>query len=264
MNEHSLYPLIVERRGAVCWITLNREAARNALSVALMAALEDELHHARADRDVRALVLMGRGEQAFCAGADLKERRTMDRAQVIAFLDAFGRINTLLETAPFPTFAAINGAALGGGLELALACHFRIAVAGAKLGLPEVSLGIIPGAGGTQRLTRIVGYAQALQLILFAQTFSADEALNRGLVHAVVPDTQALVTETERWSQHFEKSAPIAVRSALLAIREGLSQTVDAGLALEHAAYLQTLDSADRLEALQAFAEKRTPHFRGL
>ena len=159
--------------------------------------------------------------------------------------------------------AALNGAALGGGLELALACDLRVAAAHAVLGLPETSLGIIPGAGGTQRLPRLVGYARALELILLGQRLSAEEALALGLVNRVTPAGTAVLDDTLAWLAPLLEGSPIAMRAALEAVRAATTLPLDAGLDAERRAYEACLTSDDRREALRAFAEKRPPVFRG-
>ncbi len=254
--------LIVDKvEGAEVW-TLSRPQARNALSIALMQRLHDELVRVRATTDVRALILTGEGAQAFCAGADLKERADMSHAQVIAFLDSFRAVNQGFEQLPFPAIAAINGIAVGGGLELALACHFRLAVSGVKLGLPEVSLAILPGAGGTQRLAREIGFARAKEMVLLSRLIDAEQALLWGLVHRVVGDAGVLKQAAIDFAKPFIEGPALAVAAALEALRAGHA-TLDDGLDAERAAYLRTLSSVDRVEALSAFKEKRKPQYKG-
>jgi enoyl-CoA hydratase/carnithine racemase len=168
-----------------------------------------------------------------------------------------------LETISAPTLAAINGVALGGGLELALLCDFRIAAAHAVVGLPETSLGVIPGAGGTQRLPRLLGEARAKELILRATRLTAPEALILGLVNQVMPKSDQFLLEVINWADPILNGAPIAIRAALKAIRGATSTEIAAGLELERAAYEECLASEDRLEALAAFSEKRKPVFKG-
>jgi enoyl-CoA hydratase/carnithine racemase len=168
-----------------------------------------------------------------------------------------------LETIDVPTVAAINGAALGGGLELALLCDLRIAAQHAVLGLPEVSLGVIPGAGGTQRLPKLLGEARAKELILRAARLSAPEALILGLVNQVMPKSEQFLLEVINWAEPILNGAPLAIRAALRAMRGASTRELTQGLALERAAYEQCLNSEDRREALAAFAEKRKPVFTG-
>ena len=169
----------------------------------------------------------------------------------------------VLDRSPKPVVAAINGVALGGGLELAMVCDLRVAVASAKLGLPETSLGIIPGAGGTQRLARLVGEGRAIEMICLGRRLSAEEALAWGLVNRVVPDEADLLDEVVAWLEPIAEGAPIAQAAALQAIRASFDVPLDRGLELESVYYDQTLRSNDRLEALAAFAEKRKPAFKG-
>ena len=168
-----------------------------------------------------------------------------------------------LDRSPKPVVAAINGAALGGGLELALCCDLRVAAAHAQLGLPETSLGIIPGAGGTQRLPRLVGEARAKEMILLARRLTADEALAWGLVNRVTPTGKSVVDDAIEWMRPIAEGAPIAQAAALEAIDRALDATLEQGLELEKVSYDKTLVSQDRREALAAFAEKRKPRFQG-
>jgi enoyl-CoA hydratase/carnithine racemase len=208
------------------------------------------------------VVITGAGDKAFCAGADLKERARMSAAEVHGFHRGLREALGAIEAAPQPVIAAINGAALGGGLELALACDLRVAAEAAQLGLPEVSLGIIPGAGGTQRLARLVGVGRAKDLVLTARRIGAAEALAMGLVTRVAPagrlldDALALAAEVAR-------NAPISLRQAKRAIDGGLHLPLEEALDLENRLYQDCLGTKDRVEALRAFAEKRPPVFTG-
>ena len=255
-------PVVVRVEGGIAHLTLNRPPARNALSKALVAAGRAALQALAEDDGVRCLIVTGAGGQAFCAGADLKERLTMSLEQTRAFLEALNEFCQALASFRAPTIAAINGAAFGGGLELALACDIRLAAAGAVIGLPEVKLGIIPGAGGTQRLARACGLAVAKSLILTGRRVSAAEALHLNLVSAVVPEG-LLLGEAERWAAEIAQSGPLAVAQAKLAIDEGYGQGLELGLAIEQRHYEVVLTSEDRAEGLKAFAEKRAPKFQG-
>ena len=207
-------------------------------------------------------MLTGAGERAFCAGADLKERLGMSEEQVLELLALYRTELGWLLDAPMPTLAAINGTALGGGLELALACDFRIARQGVQLGLPETSLGIIPGAGGTQRLPRIVGEAKAKELILLGRRIDAAEALALNLVHRVCPPDEDFQSYVSSFLAPIAEGAPIAQRAALRALRAA-ELPLAQGLAAELRAYEECLRSEDRREALLAFQEKRPPRFTG-
>jgi methylglutaconyl-CoA hydratase len=252
-----------ERRGRVVVVTLDRPERMNALSRSLVARFGEIGREVAALEDVQLVVVTGAGDKAFCAGADLKERAGMTAEEVRALLVAYETELGWLETIAVPTLAAINGAALGGGLELALLCDLRIASHHAVLGLPETSLGVIPGAGGTQRLPRLLGEARAKELILRAARLSAPEALILGLVNQVLPKSDEFLREVLSWADPILNGAPLAIRAALKAMRGASERDLREGLALERAAYEQCLGSEDRVEALTAFAEKRKPIFRG-
>jgi len=252
----------VERHGAVEVWTIQGEARRNSLTMGLLEEGAAHLARAAADRALRTVVLTGAGGKAFCAGADLKERATMSDAQVAGFHRAVRAFMDGLETLPQPVVAALNGVALGGGLELALACDLRLAAQGVEVGLPEVGLGIIPGAGGTQRLPRLLGVARAKELILTARRVTAAEALAMGLVSAVVPPDR-LLEEALALAGRVACNAPISLRQAKRAIDGGLHLPLREALDLENRLYQDCIPTRDRREALQAFAEKRAPVFRG-
>jgi methylglutaconyl-CoA hydratase len=242
-------------------LTLNRPDAMNALSRALLEALWAEVERAAVRRDVRAVILAGNGK-AFCAGADLKERAGMSPTEVRAFLRRIRGIMDLVERLPMPTIAAIEGVALGGGCELALACDLRVLGRNASLGLTECALGIIPGAGGTQRLPRLVGPSKAKELIFTARRLDAAAAAAVGLANDVVDAGRAL-ERALALAAEIGKNAPLAVEAAKAAIDGGLSTGISEGLLLEARAYEVTLFTEDRKEALAAFAEKRPPKFVG-
>mgnify|MGYP000904057283 CR=1 FL=1 len=254
--------IVVERHGAWELWTIDGEARRNAISMALLAALREHLARAAADRALRCVVVTGAGEKAFCAGADLKERAGMSKEEVHRFhhdlRDALGAI----EAAPQPFLAALNGAALGGGLELALACDLRIAADTAVMGLPEVGLGIIPGGGGTQRLARLVGVSRAKDLVLTARRVGAAEALSMGILSRVAPAAK-LLDEARATAEQIARNAPISLRQAKRAIDGGWHLPLGEALELENRLYQDCLATEDRREALRAFAEKRPPVFRG-
>jgi methylglutaconyl-CoA hydratase len=254
--------VLVERRDGVAWVTLNRPDARNALSRAVNLELARVAIELGADASVRAVVLTGAGDAAFCAGADLKERKGVVAADTGPFIDAIaGGINAWANL-PKPTIAAMNGSAYGGGLELALACDFRVCAAGAEMALTEVRLGIMPGAGGTQRLPRLVGVAAAKEMILLGRRVPAARALEIGLVNAVVPLAE-LRAEVEKMLAELAGCAPLSVAKAKEAIDRGIDLPIDEALTLERACYDVTLFSDDRNEGLAAFAERRPPRFQG-
>jgi len=255
----------VERRGQVAFVTMNRPEAANALSKALVAALEGAFAELagglkRGD-DLRAVVLTGTGK-AFCAGADLKERLTMSPEQTWGFLDELNRLMNAVAAFPRPVIAAINGAAFGGGLELALACDIRIAADTAEMGLTEVRLGVIPGAGGTQRLARVASVAVAKELILTGMRVRAQRAYALGIVADVVPAAN-LADVAAKLADEIAMAGPLAVAAAKRAIDEGAALPLADALALEAACYEEVLASDDRNEGLAAFAEKRLPTFKG-
>ena len=259
-EEHGV---VVERRGtAVIW-TIDRPNRMNALSRAVVRELGRLAREADADPSIRLVVVTGAGDRAFCAGADLKERQSMNEEDVRDFLGLYRAAFEAIDRLGKPVIAAINGVAYGGGLELALACDLRVCVATASVGLTETSLGIIPGAGGTQRLTRLVGVGVAKELILLAKRLSAEEAAMRGIVHRVAPPGQGAVDCALEYGAPLLAGAPIALGAALEAIDAAADLPLEAGLAVERRCYERTLASEDRLEALAAFAEKRPPRFAG-
>lgn len=255
--------LTVERRDrGAAWLTIQRADAMNALSGPVLEALGAAVAELAVDREVRAVVVTGAGDKAFSAGADLKERRGMDEAQTRARIGLINGVFNALHRLPKPTIAAMNGSAFGGGLELALSCDFRVAVAGAQLGLTEVRLGIMPGAGGTQRLARAVGVARAKELILLGRRIDAARAAVIGLVHEVVPAGE-LGAAVARLLDELAGCAPRSIALAKEAIDRGVDVVLDEGLRIERSCYEQTLGTEDRLEGLRAFAEKRPPHYEG-
>jgi enoyl-CoA hydratase/carnithine racemase len=256
-------PVGVQRRGRVLVLTLDRPARMNALSAATVRALGDVGRGIASDAELRAIVITGAGDKAFCAGADLKERREMTDAAVRAELLAYQSELGWLDRSPLPVIAAINGAALGGGLELALMCDLRVAAPHATFALPETSLGIIPAAGGTQRLPRLIGEARAKELILLGTRLDAPAALSFGLINRISQPGQAVLEDALQWIEPIANGAPIAQRAALAAIAAAAELELEPGLERERELYEQTLASRDRREALEAFAEKRKPVFKG-
>ncbi len=256
-------PILIERRDGAAVITLNRPDRMNALSRDMLLALGAARADIAADPTVRAIVLTAQGERAFCAGADLKERQGMSMDDVRGQLSLYRSELGWLDRSPIPVIAAINGVAFGGGLELALLCDLRVAGESAKLGLPETTLGIIPGAGGTQRLPRIVGEAKAKELILLGSRLTAREACAIGLVNRVTPSGVDVLEDTLEWIQPIRDGAPIAQGAALAAIDASFEMPLAHGLELERVFYDECLRSQDRVEALRAFAAKEKPQFRG-
>lgn len=257
------FPIEVEQRGNVVVWTIDREARMNALSRALLKAFGKLAREAVTNDSVRAIVITGRGDKAFCAGADLKERQGMSENDIRVQVELYRSELGPLDRSPKPVIAALNGVAFGGGLELALVCDLRVAAAHVTLGLPETTLGIIPGAGGTQRVGRIVGEARAKEMILLGRRLSADEALAWGLVNRVTPAGKSVVDDAVEWIQPIANGAPIAQAAALEAIDRSFDVSLEMGLELEKVSYDKVLVSEDRREALAAFAEKRKPSFKG-
>ena len=256
-------PVRLERRGAIAVLTLDRESRRNALSRDTLFALGRLGRELVADESVRAIVLTGAGDKAFCAGADLKERQGMSADDVRVQVGLYRSELGVLDRSPKPVIAAINGVAFGGGLELALICDLRVCAPHAELALPETTLGIIPGAGGTQRLPRVVGEARAKEMILLGRKLDATTALAWGLVNRVSPAGTSVLDDTLAWIEPIAGGAPIAQAAALGAIEASYDVPLAHGLELERVFYDETVRSEDRLEALRAFADKRRPTFRG-
>lgn len=243
-------------------VTLQRPNAANALSKALLEQFQEIIDQIDQNPTIYCTVITGSTEKVFCAGADLKERREMNDAEVIQAVGLIGTTIDKVDKMKMPVIAAINGVAYGGGLELALACDFRIAVSDTKLGLTETSLAIIPGAGGTQRLTRLIGLGQAKRLIFTAQPITTEEALQIGLVEKVVHRGD-LMTTTLEIARIISRNGPIALLQAKRAINQGIQTDLKAGLAIEKACYQQTIHTEDRIEGLQAFKEKRLAIYKG-
>ncbi len=256
-------PVRLERQGSVGVLTLDRPERKNALSRLALRELGRLGAELVADPTIRAIVLTGGGDQVFCAGADLKERQGFTSEDVRIQVGLYRTELRVLDKSPKPVIAALNGIALGGGLELALICDLRVAAPHVKIGLPETTLGIIPGAGGTQRLPRIVGEARAKEMILLGRALTSVEALLWGLINRISPVGTNVVDDTIAWIDPIANGAPIAQAAALGAIDDSFDVTLDQGLALERVHYDETLRSDDRLEALKAFAEKRKPVFQG-
>jgi len=243
-------------------ITLNRPEAANSLSSALLQELNIKIDQVNNDKSIYCTLITGAGEKVFCAGADLKERRDMNDEEVIEAVRQIGQTINHIENMTMPVIAMINGAAYGGGLELALACDFRISANDVKMGLTETSLAIIPGAGGTQRLPRLIGDSQAKRLIFTAQPIDASEALNIGLVEQIT-DKDALFDISLKLATKITKNGPIALKQAKKAINQGGQTDMIKGLEIEHSCYQKTIQTKDRIEGLAAFKEKRKPNYYG-
>ncbi|MFJ7374672.1 enoyl-CoA hydratase [Lysinibacillus capsici] len=248
--------------GSIGLITLSRPEAANAMSVQLLHELSDTLDQINGDPAVRVVLLTGEGEKAFCAGADLKERKGMSDRQVKQIVQLIGATVAKVETLAQPVIAVLNGVAFGGGLELALACDLRIAATHVKLGLTETSLGIIPGAGGTQRLPRLIGLGKAKELIYTARRLNAEEAENYGIIEYVYEGHEVL-DKAQQLAQEMAKNAPLSLVQAKVAINQGVEVDLATGLKIESLAYSALIPTEDRLEGLLAFQEKRAPQYSG-
>ncbi|MCR8854526.1 enoyl-CoA hydratase [Lysinibacillus fusiformis] len=248
--------------GSIGLITLLRPEAANAMSVQLLRELSDTLDQINGDPTVRVVLLTGAGEKAFCAGADLKERKGMSDRQVKQIVQLIGATVAKVETLAQPVIAVLNGVAFGGGLELALACDLRVAAAHVKLGLTETSLGIIPGAGGTQRLPRLIGLGKAKELIYTARRLNAEEAKNYGIVE-YVHETHEVMERAQQLALEMAKNAPLSLVQAKVAMNQGVEVDLATGLKIESLAYSALIPTEDRLEGLLAFQEKRAPQYSG-
>lgn len=255
--------LLVRRENGILIATIHRPEKLNAVNKEVFDELKALVERLESDHSARALILTGHGNKAFCVGADLKERQGMNEKDVVVRLDFVRQIYSRIEKLAIPVIAALNGMALGGGLELALAADLRICTQDTTLGLPEVDLAIIPGNGGTQRLSRLVGMPKALEMVLLAKKISADEAFSVGLVNQVVSFEQLMPTALQ-WGKKIMESGPIAIKQAKLAIREGAHRKLEDSLLWELECYKPCLQSKDRLEGLKAFAEKRKPNYLGV
>ena len=251
-----------EKKGAIAYVTLNRPKVLNALNKATIAELSEVFNEAREDATVRGVILSGAGDKAFAAGADISEMANDTPAEAEAKTRLGQRLTTLIENLGKPVIAAVNGFALGGGCELAMACTIRLAVETAKFGQPEVTIGIIPGFGGTQRLPRLVGKGRALQLILSADMIDAHEAYRIGLVNEVVAKDN-LIPRAEAILNKINANAPTAVKLAIEAANRGLDVTLADGLNIEASLFTQCFATDDCKEGVAAFREKRKPNFQG-
>lgn len=254
--------ILVEKQHGVIVLTLNRQNVANALNNDLLIELCELVTTIQNDKEIRCVIITGNGERAFCAGADLKERKAMNTFEVRQAVTLIRETISLIEALPQPVIAAINGVAFGGGLELALACDIRLASDSASFGLTETSLAIIPGAGGTQRLPRLIGIAKAKELILTAKRITSIEAESIGLISKSVSQDK-LLHEAISLAEIISNNGPIAVQQAKKAIRLGMETDLQTGLQIEALCYAETIATTDRLEGLQAFSEKRKPVYKG-
>lgn len=262
--------VVVEKLSGECkGITvfgLSRPAAKNAISKNLLTEFKEAIDDVRHDTSVRVVLVRSLVPGVFCAGADLKERAKMKPEEVGPFVTKARALISDIENLPMPVIVALDGVALGGGLEMALACDLRVAADTAKLGLVETKLAIIPGAGGTQRLPRIVGAAKAKELIFTAATINGKEGEEIGLVNYVVPQNEtgdAAYQKSVELAQKIIPNGPVGVKMAKVAISRGIEVDLSTGLSIEEACYAQVIPTKDRIEGLMAFKEKRTPNYKG-
>lgn len=250
----------------VAVISLNRPKAKNAISARFLHLFTEALESLKHDKSVRAVIVRSNVPGIFCAGADLKERAKMAQSDVGPFVSKLRAMVSGLSTLPAPVIAALDGAAMGGGLEIALACDLRIAASSAKMGLVEAKLAILPGAGGSQRLPRLIGVPLAKELIFTGRVIDGKAAHEIGLVNHVVDqnkDGDAAYHRALELAEEISANGPVAVRMAKLAINYGSEVDLATGLAFEETCYAQVIPTKDRLEGLQAFREKRTPKYLG-
>lgn len=261
MTEHS--PAVTLTRHAhIAVIRFDRAERMNTLAADLVADLRTTLNELRDDKDVRVVILTGAGERAFCAGADLAERLDMDDDQVRQTVIGLQELTSQIANFPRPTIAAINGYAFGGGLEMALACDLRYISDNARIGLTETRLGIIPGAGGTQRLPRLIGLGRAREMIFTGRRIDAATAVTWGICEDVFPQNE-LLSRVREVAREIAAGGPLALEQAKIAVNQGMETDLESGLAIERAAYDTLIPTHDRVEALEAFAAKRSPKFEG-
>jgi len=254
-----------EHQGIVVF-GINRPKAMNAINKNLVANMEAAINAVKFDKNVRVLIIRSHAKGAFCAGADLKERATMSPSEVGPFVSKGREIIGGWDKLPMPVIAALDGVALGGGLEMALACDLRIASSDARLGLTETRLAIIPGGGGTQRLPRLIGTARAKELIYTARILKGPEAADIGLVNHCVEQNEAgdaAYLRSLQLAQEILPNGPVGVAMAKVAVNKGTEVDLASGLGFEEACYAQVIPTSDRIEALKAFKEKRKPVFKG-
>ncbi|MCB2149725.1 MAG: enoyl-CoA hydratase/isomerase family protein [Deltaproteobacteria bacterium] len=254
--------LLTEQQDGVAVITLNRPEVMNSFNFALLHALAVKIADIRFDPLVRVVIITGAGDRAFCSGADLKERATLSPIQVKEYIFTIRNLFTAIEQLNKPVIAAVNGVALGGGTELALASDIRIASETATMGLTETRLAIIPGAGGTQRLPRLVGKGKAKELIFTGKRIGAKEAVEIGLVNKICAP-EVLIETCRQMASEICETGPVAIEQAKYAINHGMETDLSTGLAIESNAYWVCIPTEDRLEGLAAFREKRKPVYKG-
>ena len=254
--------IFVEKKNAIAYVTLNRPKVLNALNMATMEELRAAFHDIKNDKDIRVVIFTGAGEKAFIAGADISELAKQDAVTGKEYTHRGQSVLNLIENLGKPVICCINGFALGGGCEMALACTMRLASDNAKLGQPEVKLGIIPGYGGSQRLPRLVGKGLAMQMVLAGEMITAQEAYRIGLVNEVMPAAE-LIPRAEAIAAKIIANAPLAVQYAMEAVNKGMETSLSEGLYLEALLFAVACATEDKKEGTAAFLEKRAAAFKG-
>jgi enoyl-CoA hydratase len=254
--------ILYTKKEHVAYVTLNRPSVLNALNHTALTELKTAFEDASLDHDVRGVILTGAGEKAFIAGADITELARINAVEAEEFTRTGQAVLNVIENLGKPVIAAVNGYALGGGCETAMACTIRLATEDAQFGQPEVKLGVIPGYGGTQRLPRLVGRGRALQLILSGAMISAQEAYRIGLVNEIVPRNE-LMTRAEAILAQITANAPLAIKFSLEAVNKGLETSLAEGLVIESSLFAICAASEDKQEGTAAFVERRAAQFKG-
>lgn len=255
--------ILHERRESFAIVRLNRPDKFNALSREMILALSDVFKTIESERELRAVILTSTSEQAFCAGMDITELAELDEERARQISERGQSLCNQIENCPVPVIAAISGIAAGGGCELALACHLRIASPTARFSLPETKLGVIPGYGGTQRLAREIGDGRALEMMLTGRTLDAEEAFRFGLINRIAPAGE-LLAQAESLAREISELAPLAIRACLEAVIQGNELPLAEGLALEAKLFAGLFATADMREGTRAFLEKQSPVFKGI
>src|SRR6476469_7190083 len=261
-NVRTMENVKLQKKNNIAYVTIDRPKVLNALNMATMGELEEVFTDLAADREIRVVILTGGGEKAFVAGADINELSKNNAVEAKAYTHRGQAVLDLIENLGKPVIACVNGFALGGGCEIAMACTMRLASENAKLGQPEVKLGIIPGYGGTQRLPRLVGAGLAMQLLLTGEMITAQEAHRIGLVNEVVP-ADRLIARAEEIAQKIIGMAPLAIQYCMEAVNQGMNMTLPEGLFLEATLFGMCCATEDKKEGTTAFLEKRAANFQG-
>ncbi len=253
--------LLIFREEGVGVITINHPPT-NALNAQTLEELGSVFEEMEKDEEIKAVIITGSGERVFASGADINEFKDLDKETALKMVNQGKRVFNQIETFPKPIIAAINGACLGGGCELAMCCDLRVAVEGARFGQPEIRLGIMPGWGGTQRLPRLVGKTRALELLLSGNMIKADEAKEIGLINKTVPSDK-LISQAKLIAHRLVKLAPLAIKEIKRAVNEGLNTGLFEGLKLEGDCFLKVLETEDAKIGISAFLSKKSPRFKG-